>query len=315
MKKELVKQLIKKLVENVEKVIKGKSKAVEMSILCFLSSGHLLIEDLPGVGKTMLAKSIAKSVNGLFKRVQFTPDLLPSDITGITIYDQKLRDFKFAPGPVFANIVLADEINRTTPRTQSALLEAMEERQVTVDGVTHPLPEPFFVIATQNPLEYHGTYPLPEGQLDRFLVSISLGYPPKEAEKEILKSQLIRHPIETLEAVISAEEIVKIQKVIRKIYVEESLIDYALKIVLATRDHPDVLLGSSPRGTISLTRLAQAKAASEGRDYILPDDIKYVATYTLSHRIVLKPHLRLGQNANKELIKSILNQIPVPIGL
>lgn len=304
-----------KIIENIEKVIKGKRQAVEYALLCFISEGHLLIEDPPGVGKTMLAKSLARSIKGSFKRIQFTPDLLPSDITGVVIYQSQKGDFRFLPGPIFANVVLADELNRTTPRTQAALLEAMEEAQVTVEGTTHPLPSPFFVIATQNPFEHFGTYPLPEGQLDRFLLSVSLGYPNFQTEEAVVKMQLLSHPIEDLKPVVSAEEISEIQQMVRKVHVEEDLIRYAVDITKRSRTHPKVLVGSSPRGSIALIRLAQARAFLKGRDYVLPDDIKDVAPYALSHRLTLKAQYREDNSNPREIVREILEAVKVPVKL
>lgn len=302
-----------KLVDNIETVIKGKRPAVELAVTAMLCQGHLLIEDVPGVGKTMLAKSIAKSVDGIFKRIQFTPDLLPSDITGTSLFNQKTGDFEFQSGPVFGNIVLADEINRTTPRTQSALLEAMDERQVTIDGVTREMPKPFFVIATQNPVEYHGTYPLPEGQLDRFLMSINLGYPEASDEKAVVLSQQSSHPIETLKPVMHADKIVEAQSAVRKVTVDETLIDYVLKICDATRRSDDFVLGASPRGTLALVRTAQGYAAINGREYVLPDDIKTVAMAVLAHRVFVKPRLRTGEAPARKIIARILDEVPVPV--
>ncbi len=302
-----------KLVDNIETVIKGKRNAVELSVTALLCRGHLLIEDVPGVGKTMLAKSIAKSVDGTFKRIQFTPDLLPSDITGTSLFNQKTGDFAFQPGPVFGNIVLADEINRTTPRTQSALLEAMDERQVTIDGVTRAMPEPFFVIATQNPVEYHGTYPLPEGQLDRFLMSINLGYPDAADEKAVVISQRSTHPIEMLKPVMHADEIVEAQAAVTTVSVDETLIDYVLKITDATRKSDDFILGASPRGTLALVHTAQGYAAIKGRKYVLPDDIKTVAMAVLAHRVFVKPRLKTGEAPARKIIARILDEVPVPV--
>lgn len=302
-----------KLVDNIEKVIKGKRPVVELAVTALLCQGHLLIEDVPGVGKTMLAKSIAKSVDGTFKRIQFTPDLLPSDITGTSLYNQKTGDFEFQPGPVFGNIVLADEINRTTPRTQSALLEAMDERQVTIDGITRDMPKPFFVIATQNPVEYHGTYPLPEGQLDRFLMSINLGYPEASDEKAVVLSQRTSHPIDSLKPVMHADDIIKAQTAVKKVRIDETLIDYALKITEATRHSDDFVLGASPRGTLSLVHTAQGFAAVQGRDYVLPDDIKAVAMAVLAHRVFVKPRLRTGEAPARKIIARILDEVPVPV--
>lgn len=313
MTKEEVFTKIKRLIDNIEQVIKGKREVIRLAVLALLCEGHLLIEDVPGVGKTMLARSLAKSLKASFKRIQFTPDMLPSDITGTTIFNQKTGDFQFSPGPIFASVILADEINRTTPRTQSSLLEAMEEQQITVDGLAHPLPRPFFVVATQNPLEYHGTYPLPEGQLDRFLMSLSLGYPAKKDEEKILRSQKKEHPINTIGSVLETPEVLELQQAIKTVFIDKSLIDYVLEIVFATRSNPDLVIGVSPRGTLGLTRAAQAMAASEGRDFVLPDDIKQVAPAILSHRVLLKPQLRVGKDANRQAIDAILDKIPVPV--
>ena len=303
-----------KLINNIETVIKGKREAVELAVTAFLCQGHLIIEDVPGVGKTMLAKSIAKSVDGTFKRIQFTPDLLPSDITGTNLFNQKTGDFVFQPGPIFANIVLADEINRTTPRTQSALLEAMDERHVTSDGVSRPLPEPFFVIATQNPADYHGTYPLPEGQLDRFLMSINLGYPAAGDEKAVVIAQRIKHPIEDVKPVMRAADVVTAQQAVRSVKVEDTLIDYAMAVTDATRKSADLTLGASPRGTLALVHVAQGLAAIKGRDYILPDDIKKVAVSVLAHRISVKPKLKTRSNSAGAIVAAILEATPVPVG-
>ncbi len=300
------------LLNNVEHVIKGKKEKIEIAILCLLAEGHLLIEDPPGVGKTMLAKALALSIGGTFKRIQFTPDLLPSDITGLSVYRPEKGGFEFYPGPIFANVVLADELNRTTPRTQSALLEALDEGKVSLEGKTYSLPRPFFLIATQNPLESHGTYPLPEGQLDRFLVSLSLGYPNEEAEKEVVAMQLVDHPINTLKSVISLEEVIEEQRKVREIKVDPSLLHYAVSIVRKTREIPEANLGVSPRGSISLVRVAQAAAYCQGRDFVLPDDIKRVAPYVLSHRIFLKQTLASNQIAI-DVIKEILKEVEVPV--
>ncbi|MCK4777539.1 MAG: MoxR family ATPase [Actinomycetia bacterium] len=306
---------VAKLIKNIGNVIRGKNKAVEAAVLCFLSDGHLLIEDLPGIGKTMLAKSIARSVKGKFKRIQFTPDLLPSDITGVSIYDQGEKDFRFIEGPIFANIILADEINRTTPRTQSALLEAMDEHNVTIDGVTHALPEPFFVMATQNPLEYHGTYPLPEGQLDRFLISINLGYPDEKAELIILQDQKIEHPINKIKPVIDVSDVQEIKARIKQVFIEKELESYILNIVRATRTKEEIIIGASPRATLGLSRISQAEAFLEGRDYVIPDDIKKYALFVLSHRLIFKPQYRLQREARNEVVQKLISGIPVPVGL
>ena len=304
---------LSRVVANVERVIRGKSDVVQSAVLALASDGHLLIEDAPGVGKTMLAKSIAKSIDATFKRVQATPDLLPSDITGVAIYHQAAGEFEFIPGPIFANVVVVDEVNRTTPRTQSALLEAMEERQVTAEGVSRVVPTPFLVIATQNPLEYHGTYPLPEGQLDRFLIALSIGYPDPSDERKVVQEQLMEHPIDQLQPVVSLSEIEEIQARVRETRVEDVVIDYAVQIVGATRSHPDLALGAGPRGSLGLTRVAQARALIQGRDYVLPDDIKAVAPLVLGHRMVLRPQLRLGPGAGKKIVKDLLAQMPVPV--
>lgn len=301
-----------RIIANVEQVIRGKQRVVEAAVLALASDGHLLIEDAPGVGKTMLAKSIARSIDAVFKRVQATPDLLPSDITGVAIYHQSNREFEFIPGPIFANIVVVDEVNRTTPRTQSALLEAMEERQVTAEGVSRVVPTPFFVIATQNPLEYHGTYPLPEGQLDRFLIALSIGYPTAADERKVVQEQLMEHPLEHLQPVVSLSEIEEIQARVRETKVEDPVVEYAVSLAGATRTHPELILGAGPRGSLGLIRVAQSRALVQGRDYVLPDDVKAVAPMVLGHRVVLKPQLRLGPGAGRKIINDLLKQIPVP---
>jgi MoxR-like ATPase len=300
------------LVDNICLVIRGKDTQVEMAAVALISGGHLLIEDVPGVGKTMLARSMALSLAGEYCRIQFTPDLLPSDITGTTIYNQKTSEFEFRPGPVFANVVLADEINLATPRTQSSLLEAMDEGQVTVDGVSHALPRPFFVIATQNPVEYHGTYPLPEGQLDRFCMSISLDYPSELHEKEIVESQLEEHPVSGLAQVLQSDELGELQKACREVTVDADVLAYAVSLVRSTREDDGISLGASPRGTIFLVRTAQAKALMAGRDFITPDDVKAVATYVLSHRVILASRSR-GLSESRAAIASILARLPVPV--
>ncbi|MCA1838914.1 MAG: AAA family ATPase [Actinomycetota bacterium] len=305
-------EALQRLVANVETVITAKREVIEASVLALAAEGHLLIEDAPGVGKTMLAKSIARSIDASFKRVQATPDLLPSDITGVAIFDQVSKEFQFIPGPIFSNVVVLDEINRTTPRTQAALLEAMEEKHVTAEGMTRPVPSPFFVIATQNPLEYHGTYPLPEGQLDRFLIATSMGYPDSISERGIVEAQLLEHPIDRLNPVISLNDIEEIQQRVRETTIDSILIDYVIQIVAATRSHPGVTLGAGPRGSLGLTRVAQARALLLGRDYVLPDDIKAVAPMVLGHRIVMDPQLRSGPMAGRSLISAILDRTAVP---
>lgn len=300
------------LVDNIRRVIRGKDEQVNLAVIALLSGGHLLVEDVPGVGKTMLARSLALSISGTYRRIQFTPDLLPSDVTGTVIFNQKASDFEFKPGPIFANVVLADEINRATPRTQSSLLEAMDEGQVTADGTTHPLPRPFFVIATQNPVEYHGTYPLPEGQLDRFCMSITLGYPSEETEREIVESQLLEHPVNQLHSVLKAEEIPHIQRICREVKVHDDVLSYAVSLVRSTREKEGLYLGASPRGTIFLVRTAQVRAFLNGRDFVTPDDVKALAVPVLSHRVI--PAARASGLAEaRSLVQEILERLPVPV--
>ncbi len=301
-----------RLVENVEKVIVGKRPAIELTVICLLCQGHLLIEDVPGVGKTMLAKSLARSLGCTFKRIQFTPDLLPSDVTGVSVFNEKTREFEFRPGPVLSQVVLTDEINRATPKTQSALLEAMEERQVTVDGVTYPTPKPFLVIATQNPIEYEGTFPLPEAQLDRFLMRVDLGHPAPEDEIVILEAQQYRHPIETLEQAVSAEELLEAQEAIKSTYVDDLVKEYIVELVDSSRKHPDVYLGASPRGSLALFRTAQARAVLDGRDYVTPDDIKLLAQPTLAHRMIISPAARIKNVDSRSVVDELLRSVPVP---
>jgi MoxR-like ATPase len=303
---------LKRILDNIETVVRGKRSVVEAALLTLASEGHLLIEDAPGVGKTVLGKALALSVDASFNRVQATPDLLPSDITGVAIYRQDRGEFDFVPGPIFSNVVLVDEINRTTPRTQSALLEAMEERQVTAEGETRSLPRPFFVIATQNPLEFHGTYPLPEGQLDRFLVALSMGYPTEVDERAVISDQLIEHPIDGIGAVVSLSEIEGIQACVKETRVQDNVLAYAVEVTRATREHPDVVLGAGPRGSLGLTRLGQARALLQGREFVMPDDVKAIAPMVLGHRLVLKPQLR-RTGAGRELIKEIISKLPVPV--
>lgn len=306
--------MIQDIIENVEKVIVGKRQIIEYFLVCILSNGHILFEDIPGVGKTMLSKAMAISLGMSFKRIQCTPDLLPSDVIGVSVFNQKTQEFEFKPGPVFANLILADEINRATPRTQSSLLECMEERQVTVEGVSIKLPRPFIVMATQNPIEYEGVFPLPEAQLDRFLMKLSIGYPSYDDEVEIIKSQRVKHPIEDLKPVSSLEEVLSLQEKIKEIYVDETIIQYILNIVSATRKHSDIAVGASPRGSLSLFRASQALAYIRGRDYVLPDDIKELAPLVLSHRIILKSESYLRGYTQRGVISSILTSIEVPIG-
>jgi MoxR-like ATPase len=302
-----------RLLRQIETVIVGKREVVEMTVVGFLCGGHLLIEDIPGVGKTMLARSLAKSADLDFKRIQFTPDLLPSDITGVSIYDQSQCTFEFRHGPVFANVVLADEINRATPKSQSALLEAMEEFQVTVDGVPHPLPRPFFVIATENPIEYEGTYSLPEAQLDRFLMRLRIGYPSSADEVMILDRQMLQHPIESVSAVVSAFEIGELQQTVRAVHVEQSLKAYMVALTNASRSHEAVELGASPRGSIALLRCSQGVAAISGRNFVTPDDVKRVAEPCLAHRLILKPQRRLQGVTAGQVVDDLLKSMPVPV--
>jgi MoxR-like ATPase len=303
-----------KIVSNIERVIIGKREAVELAVVSLLSQGHLLIEDVPGVGKTMLARSLARSLGCSFSRIQFTPDMLPSDVTGVSIFNQVSRQFEFRPGPVTAQIVLADEINRATPKTQSALLEAMEEQQISVDGVTHPLPQPFMVLATQNPIEHEGTFPLPEAQLDRFFLRIRLGYSRMEDEINILERQQLKHPLQTLEQVASAEELLQAQEAARTVHVSPAVKRYIVEITNQTRKHPSVYLGASPRGSLTLHRGGQARAAMLGRDYVLPDDVKALALSALAHRVILGPSARLKEVTAEAIVQDILKQLPVPGG-
>jgi MoxR-like ATPase len=302
------------IINNIEKVIVGKRNSVELAIISLLCQGHLLIEDVPGVGKTVLARSIAKSLGCEFSRIQFTPDMLPSDVTGVSIYNQVTTQFEFRHGPIMAQIVLSDEINRATPKTQAALLEAMEERQITVDGVTHMLPRPFMVLATQNPIEYEGTFPLPEAQLDRFLVRLRLGYPEMNDEINILERQQYEHPVNELQQVASADELLKAQEAIKSVFISVPVKRYLVELTRQTRLHPDVYLGASPRGSLALFRTGQARAALEGRDFVLPDDIKALVKPALAHRVILGPAARLRDLSSDQVLEDIISQIPVPGG-
>jgi MoxR-like ATPase len=306
---------IRALRDNVEQAIRGKDDAVKLSVVALLARGHLLIEDIPGVGKTTLASSLARSIGGTFRRVQFTSDLLPSDITGISVFNPDTRVFDFKRGPLFANIVLADELNRATPKTQSSLLEAMSEFRVSVDSVTHPLPNPFFVVATLNPVEHHGTYPLPDSELDRFLMRVMMGYPDAGTEREIIVRQRLVNPAETIEPVLGSDEVVSLQKLVREIHVDDSVLEYMLAVVKQTREHPAVELGVSPRGSISLYRGVQSLALVEGRGFATPDDARKMAIPILAHRLVLKPTAASGNSGQtaRMIVEDILHRVPVPV--
>jgi MoxR-like ATPase len=301
------------VVGNVERVIAGNAAAVRAAVLCLLSEGNLLLEGVPGVGKTTLAKAVARSIGGTFNRVQATPDLLPSDLTGVSVYHQELGEFAFVPGPIFANVVLVDEVNRATPRTQSALLEPMEEHQATVDGVPRPMPDPFFLVATENPSEHHGTYPLPEGQLDRFAMAVEVGYPDRAEAADVVTRQLLQHPIEELEPVMGPADVARHRRAVRAVHVAPGIVEYVLRLVEGTREHPDVALGASPRAAVVLTRCAQAHAAAAGRDFVLPDDVKALAREALSHRLLVRSGRRVDSNAGRQVVAELLEQVAVPL--
>jgi MoxR-like ATPase len=301
-----------RIVDNVSKVIVGKRAVIEQALAALIAQGHILVEDVPGVGKTMLAKSLSISIGCNFKRIQFTPDLLPSDVAGISVYNQATGEFQFRPGPIMAQVVLADEINRATPKTQSALLEAMEELQVTVDGVTHHLEHPFVVIATQNPIEYEGTFPLPEAQLDRFLMRISLGYPDFEEELAVIEQQEQEHPIDSLEAVANPKDVIGLQQAAKDVYVDRAVREYIVNLTGATRNHRDVALGASPRASLGLFRAARAMALVLDRDYVIPDDIKMLAAPVTAHRIILSPSARMRGVRSTDLVSDLLNTLTVP---
>jgi len=304
--------IAERILENVEKVIIGKASEVRLAVICLLCEGHLLIEDVPGVGKTTLARALAKSTGCTFKRIQFTPDILPSDVTGVSVYSQRTEDFEFRPGPLMAQIVLADEINRATPKTQSALLEAMEEHTITVDGVTRGLPSPFMVMATQNPIEYEGTFPLPEAQLDRFLMRVHLGYPTNTDEVLMMDTHQVTSPIDTLAQVTNGDEITGIQTAIKAIYVDPLIKQYIVGLVDATRQHESVYLGASPRGSLALYRTAQARALLDGRDFVIPDDVKELAYTTLGHRVIVSPSARVKSITSSDIVLGCLERVPVP---
>lgn len=302
-----------RVIENIENVMVGKRDVSILSLVAILAGGHVLLEDVPGVGKTMMVRALSKSIGAEFKRIQFTPDLLPSDVTGVSIYNPKELKFEFREGPIFGNIILADEINRTSPKTQSALLEGMEEGSITVDGTTRILTKPFFVMATQNPVDYEGTYPLPEAQLDRFLFKLRMGYPTKAEEFEVLTLAERERPIYKIESVISNKEIVELQNEIQFVYVDDTIKNYIIEITGKTRKHPSVYLGASPRASIALMKAAQAYAFILGRDYIIPDDIQYLAPYTLAHRVILRSEAKFEGKSADELIHDIISKTPVPV--
>ncbi len=306
-----VQELAERVIANVERVIVGKHAEVRMALVALLCEGHILIEDVPGVGKTMLAKAMSKSIGCSFRRIQFTPDLLPSDVTGLSIFNQKTQEFEFRPGPIMAQVVLADEINRATPKTQSALLECMEEHQATIDGVTYPMPSPFLVIATQNPIEYEGTFALPEAQLDRFMLRLRLGYPKAMEEIVILDEQKRLHPIEELGQVLSLEELRQMQSAVKEIYVDQAVAEYIVRLVTATRDHADIYLGASPRGSINLYRSSQALASLDGRDYVIPDDVKQLAVAVLAHRLIVKSQASLREVDPDSIVREVLADVPI----
>src|ERR1044071_4444914 len=307
-------KFVQPLIENVDRVIVGNRRAIQYILVAMLCEGHVLLEDVPGSGKTMLARSIATSLGIGFKRVQCTPDLLPNDITGVSVFNQKSGEFDFRPGPIFVNILLADEINRATPRTQAALLEAMQEQQVTVDGVTRDLPRPFLVLATQNPIEYEGTFPLPEAQLDRFLMRLALGYPSRADERQILTNLWREHPITKIGKVVDGLDLTALQKRIWDVNVDATLQDYIVTLADATRSHPDLTLGVSPRGSLALLKAAQALAAIRGRDYVIPEDIKMLVPLTLSHRLILKPEAELRGRTAHTILADLLEKIPLDLG-
>jgi MoxR-like ATPase len=307
-----IRSVASRIIDNVATVIVGKREAIELATVALLADGHILIEDVPGVGKTTLAKALARSVGLSFKRVQFTPDLLPSDVTGVTIFNQKTREFEFREGPVMAQLLLADEVNRATPKTQSALLEAMEERQLTVDGVTYALPEPFLVLATQNPIEYEGTFPLPEAQLDRFLMRVNLGYPERQDELQVLASRQRDKPMDNIQQIVTLEEFFTAQEAVKDVYVDPLVSNYIVDIARATREHADVYLGASPRGSLGLFRAGQALAAVSGRDYVVPDDVKRLAESVLSHRVIVSPAARIRSVDTRAIVAGILDYVPVP---
>ena len=309
----MIAETTRRLRENIQKVIVGKDEPILLTLVSVLCEGHVLIEDVPGIGKTTLARALASSLGFSYRRIQFTPDLLPSDITGLSWFNQKTHEFEFRPGPVMSQVVLADEINRATPRTQSALLEAMQERQVTVDGVTRPQPRPFLVLATQNPIELEGTFPLPEAQIDRFLLRVEIGYPSEVEENDILERFRSDDPLEEVEAVTTPEDVLRLQEQRKEIHVEESIRNYLVKVARATREHAEIELGASPRATMALYQTSQAWAAIQGRDYVLPDDVKFMAPHVLTHRLMISPKAQLRGRRPEEMVADIVDSIPVPV--
>lgn len=304
---------VQKIIDNVEEVILGKNRVIKLALAAMMAEGHILFEDVPGVGKTILVRSLARSIGCSFKRVQFTPDLLPSDITGVSIYNQKNNEFEFREGPILSQVVLADEINRATPRTQSALLESMAEKQITVEGISRRLADPFIVMATQNPIEYDGTFPLPEAQLDRFLIRLEIGYPESVDEEQILENLQLQHPVEKLEAVMTDQEFIELQDDVKKVHVDQKLRKYIVSLVNQSRKHSDLELGASPRGSIALMKMAQAWAVVNERDYIIPDDIKEIATSVLAHRLIIKSKSRLRGADKEKIINEIVRRTEVPV--
>ena len=308
----IVQSVAERIAQSVGQVIIGKRNEIRLTVLGLISRGHILIEDIPGVGKTMMTKALASSIGAEFSRIQFTPDMLPSDVTGVSMFNQKTREFEFRSGPIMSQIVLADEINRATPKTQAALLEAMEERQVTVDGITHKMNELFLILATQNPIEYEGTFPLPEAQLDRFLLRIQLGYPNPDEELIVLSAQQYEHPVNNMNKVVEVSELIAAQRAIRDVYVADEIKRYIIELVNATRKHPDVYLGASPRGSLALFRTSQTRAAMAGRDYVIPDDVKALAEVTLAHRVIVGPAARIKDISSRTIIQDVLISTPVP---
>lgn len=304
---------VQKIIDNVEEVILGKNRVIKLALAAMMAEGHILFEDVPGVGKTILVRSLARSIGCSFKRVQFTPDLLPSDITGVSIYNQKTNEFEFREGPILSQVVLADEINRATPRTQSALLESMAEKQITVEGISRRLADPFIVMATQNPIEYDGTFPLPEAQLDRFLIKLEIGYPEEQDEQQILENLQLEHPVETLEAVMIDQEFIELQDDVKKVHVDQKLRKYIVSLVNQSRNHSDLELGASPRGSIALMKMAQAWAVVNERDYIIPDDIKEIVPAVLAHRLIIKSKSRLRGADKEKIIDEIVRRTEVPV--